>query len=159
MPEAEQIISGETEAITGSGKVTEDQAGKEISITIRGLHKNTEYTLYVMAEDQAVNIRTGERDANRSGLMTAEKPVRTPDIRTEISQPEMVFELPETVFYTGSAVTPDLMIKNGDIVLTEGVDYILTWENNVEISKENSAKAQVWVIITEKKNLYLTSAI
>lgn len=143
VPEAEQIISGETEAITGSGKVTEDQAGKEISITIRGLHKNTEYTLYVMAEDQAVNIRTGERDANRSGLMMAEKPVRTPDIRTEISEPEMVFELPETVFYTGSAITPDLMIKNGDIVLTEGVDYILTWENNVEISKENSAKVKV----------------
>ena len=96
-----------------------------------------------MAEVQAVNIRTGERDANRSGLMMAEKPVRTPDIRTEISEPEMVFELPETVFYTGSAVTPDLMIKNGDIVLTEGVDYILTWENNVEISKENSAKVKV----------------
>ena len=35
--------------------------------------------------------------------------------------------------YTGCTIQPDVVVKNGDVTLVEGVDYIVTFENNVEV--------------------------
>ena len=41
--------------------------------------------------------------------------------------------LAETVMaYTGSALTPAVTVKNGDITLVEGTDYTVAYENNIE---------------------------
>ncbi|MBR0529996.1 MAG: leucine-rich repeat protein [Ruminococcus sp.] len=43
-------------------------------------------------------------------------------------------KLSGTMFdYTGSAIKPEVIVKNGSTVLTNGTDYTLTYENNVEI--------------------------
>lgn len=38
--------------------------------------------------------------------------------------------------HTGSAITPTLEVKDGDIVLIAGVDYTVTYENNIEVGTE-----------------------
>ena len=38
--------------------------------------------------------------------------------------------------YTGEAITPVLEVKDGDIILVQGVDYTVTYENNVEVGTE-----------------------
>ncbi len=46
--------------------------------------------------------------------------------------------------YTGEAVTPALVIKDGEKLLTLGVDYTVEYQNNIEITTESSkAKAVV----------------
>lgn len=48
--------------------------------------------------------------------------------------------------YTGEAVTPDVTVKNGTVILARGTDYTVAYENNVNVS--DSAK----VIITGTGN-------
>jgi len=38
--------------------------------------------------------------------------------------------------YTGQEITPELEVKDGDIVLIAGVDYTITYENNIEVGTE-----------------------
>ena len=34
--------------------------------------------------------------------------------------------------YTGSTIQPDVLVKNGDTILVEGIDYVVSFENNIE---------------------------
>lgn len=39
---------------------------------------------------------------------------------------------PDTLTYTGSPLTPMILVQDGSVALTEGRDYTLTWRDNVE---------------------------
>ena len=39
----------------------------------------------------------------------------------------------QTQKYNGSALTPVVTAKNGKVVLSEGIDYTIAYENNVEM--------------------------
>lgn len=45
----------------------------------------------------------------------------------------LTFEPIENVVYTGVEQTPALVIKNGDIILEEGKDYVVSYTNNVVV--------------------------
>ena len=48
---------------------------------------------------------------------------------------EIVVEAIPDQVYTGAALTPDVVIKDGQKTLAKGTDYILTYSNNKEIGK------------------------
>ena len=45
--------------------------------------------------------------------------------------------------YTGKALTPDVVVKVGDRVLTKGTDYKLTYKNNVNVNKEGTVASKL----------------
>ncbi|MCR5666085.1 MAG: hypothetical protein K6G01_04590 [Eubacterium sp.] len=47
--------------------------------------------------------------------------------------------------YTGSAITPDLVVTNGSTTLTEGEDYTLSYENNTNVTKSSDKKGTVTI--------------
>ncbi|MCH5249861.1 MAG: InlB B-repeat-containing protein, partial [Lachnospiraceae bacterium] len=51
--------------------------------------------------------------------------------------------------YTGSAIIPEVEVKNNGILLTEGIDYTVKCSNNVKVTTKNPAK----VTVTGKGNL------
>ena len=42
-----------------------------------------------------------------------------------------------TQYYTGSAIEPTVIVKDGNATLTEGTDYTVAFENNVEVGTAN----------------------
>ena len=42
-----------------------------------------------------------------------------------------------TQYYTGSAIEPTVIVKDGNTTLTEGTDYAVAFENNVEVGTAN----------------------
>ena len=42
-----------------------------------------------------------------------------------------------TQYYTGSAIEPTVIVKDGNTTLTEGTDYTVAFENNVEVGTAN----------------------
>jgi predicted secreted protein/stringent starvation protein B len=42
-----------------------------------------------------------------------------------------------TQYYTGSAIEPTVIVKDGNTTLTKGTDYTVTYENNVEVGTAN----------------------
>lgn len=140
VPTAEQIISGDIEgAVCGNGKISSKQAGTEIRQTVTGLHRNTEYMLYVVAKDKAVNISTGNLSPNISDVAVSEKSVTTKDVATDISDSGISCKISGDTYYTGSEVRPKVTVKHGNRVLKEGEDYTLSYSNNVDVSAGTKA--------------------
>lgn len=140
VPTAEQIISGDIEgAVCGNGKISSKHAGTEIRQTVTGLHRNTEYMLYVVAKDKAVNISTGNLSPNISDVAVSEKSVTTHDVATDISDSGISCKISGDTYYTGSEVRPKVTVKHGNRVLKEGEDYTLSYSNNVDVSAGTKA--------------------
>ena len=55
--------------------------------------------------------------------------------------------------YTGFEITQDITVKDGDAVLTEGTDYTVDYENNVNASTTDSKAA----VIVRGKGTYDSS--
>lgn len=53
--------------------------------------------------------------------------------------------------YTGEEIIPELTVKNGKILLEEGIDYTVTFENNVEIGTATAILTGVGDYSGEKK--------
>ena len=60
--------------------------------------------------------------------------------QTEFNTKDFKLELAKGVnlTYTGEEVKPDVVVKYGDITLAEGVDYTLSYENNVNATEEGA---------------------
>lgn len=148
-PSADDVIAGNiTGAVCGKIEVSDEMlaersSGKAITCTVEGLKRNTVYYLFMVAEDNALSIDTGERKANVSEIAASES-VRTLDVLTDINDKEISFEMSESVLYTGEEVMPEIEIKNGNIVLVEGIDYILKASDNTDVTGDK--KAQLIII-------------
>lgn len=61
----------------------------------------------------------------------------TRDIKLEITQRTLMSKVTvkgiKNLIYTGNALTQDITVKHGKTVLTEGVHYTISYQNNVEI--------------------------
>lgn len=67
----------------------------------------------------------------------------------EKSLAECVADEIEGQLWTGSAITPEVVVRNGSVILVNGVDYDVTYENNTDVTTDTQkAKA----IITGKGN-------
>jgi LPXTG-motif cell wall-anchored protein len=47
--------------------------------------------------------------------------------------------------YTGSEITPPVEVRYNGVLLVEGVDYLLSYENNIEVSTDSGVKPTVIV--------------
>lgn len=105
-------------------------------------------TDYTADYSDNVNVTTGSAKAsvtvtgkgNYTGAVDAEFAITPMDI-SELS----IEDIPAQV-YAGQAVRPELTLRNGDVVLTAGVDYSVEYQDNESVTK--TAKA----VITGKGN-------
>lgn len=70
------------------------------------------------------------------------------------SAENLTFEEVEPVAYTGEALMPKPVIKNGNLLLVEGTDYELSYSNNINVGKETAI-----ITATFKGNYYGTKEI
>ena len=55
-----------------------------------------------------------------------------PEVReTDISACEIIVEDKDSIVYDGKVKKPGIIIKNGDVVLTQGRDYTVSYRNNI----------------------------
>jgi hypothetical protein len=79
------------------------------------------YTLILLV----INIFTIEIAAQNTAQRTQQR---------EMDSEIVVEAIPDQV-YTGAAITPNVVIKDGQKTLVKGTDYVLTYSNNKEIGK------------------------
>ena len=118
---------------------TYDGEEKEPKVIIEGLTEGKDYTV-----SYSNNIEPGEAKVTIKGIgeysgvveKTFKIEGKIPSDVVDISTYESKISMAKEVEYTGSAVEPKVTIEG----LTEGVDYKVTYENNVEMGK---AKATI----------------
>ena len=59
----------------------------------------------------------------------------------ELSDSMISFTTDENHGYTGTAITPDIVVKDGETTLTEGTDYKVSYANNTDAAAADSSKA------------------
>ncbi len=75
---------------------------------------------------------------------------------TDIPKGLWIQDVPDMT-YAGSAVTPSVEVYLGDQLLTKGVDYTLSYRNNVKVNDGTNAATAPTVVVTGKGN-YTKSA-
>ena len=139
-------IGGEDGQVT-AGDVTLKANGREqkpdVKLFADGklLKKGRDYELSYWQEDQELmsvteagsyRIRiTGT--GNYTGTRWAGLTVTDAKLIGSVSVPRIANQT-----YTGSAITPALTLKDGSMVLAEGTDYTVRYENNVDPGKANA---------------------
>ena len=132
-PSAEQVMAQNvTDAAVGTGNISAEQAGQPITLSVSDLKIDTAYVVYVVAEDSVVQLSDGSAAANASGLIASE-PVKTS--RFVLTEDTVQITV-ENALYTGSEVKPAVQVSYKDTLLTEGVDYQVTYHENVEVSSD-----------------------
>ncbi|MDE7205983.1 MAG: hypothetical protein K2N90_02280, partial [Lachnospiraceae bacterium] len=56
--------------------------------------------------------------------------------------------------YTGGALTQKIAVYNGNRLLTEGIDYTITYKNNVRVSTDETKEAKKPAVIVKGKGSY-----
>lgn len=122
----------------------------DITVTLgeKTLKEGTDYTVEY-DKDGNTAAGTGSFTVTGKGNYTG-KLDGTFDINPKsINSEDIVVTGVEDKIYTGDAVLQDIIVKDGDIVLKEGVDYTVTYENNIKTSTADSKAA---VVIRGKGN-------
>ena len=123
----------------------------EVELTIgETVIPNTEYTVVyennmkVGSNASAIVFATGEqyKGAVSKKFTIGKCPV------TELSITE-----PTGSTYTGKAVKPTIIVKQGSTVLQQGKDYQVSYKNNVNVSKmDGEGKSDTYLVVTGKGN-------
>lgn len=90
------------------------------------LKKDTDYTVSYknnVHAGTAVAIVEGIGNYNGSKQVTFE--IKAKDLK------EIFVQEPEVQEYAGTALTPEVVVKDGEVVLQEGKDYAISYKNNV----------------------------
>lgn len=125
-PTAEQLKN-----CTG-GVISPDKAGMPIELTVDNLSRNTVYIIYAVAEDSVVILSTGEAAPN-TGSIAISDPITTD--RVDLNESNTVVTV-EDALYTGSQVKPSVSVVYDGVELVEGVDYEVTYLDNVDASED-----------------------
>jgi len=126
------------------------------------LKENTDYTL---SYSNNTDVGTAYITVKGKGMYTFEM-VKKFNICYNIAN--MISDAIADQIYTGSAVTPDVVIKNGTTVLVKDIDYTLTYTNNTALGtaivtvtgkgKYAGMKIQSFNIVVEQvKNLRVST--
>ena len=76
-PDVNAMIAGDIEgAITGSGVISSDMVGEEVSIAVNGLEANTLYVVYVVVKDNVISLGDGS-DAMNISEVACSQPAST----------------------------------------------------------------------------------
>ena len=89
-----------------------------------------EGTDYTVTYSNNINVGTGTATVTGIGYNTGKK-VLSFQINP-VSVSETKFNVTGGCYYTGTAVTPSFTLTYGDLTFKKGVDYTVTYENNVE---------------------------
>lgn len=82
-PNAADIKAGTVEnAVAGSGTITSEMSGKEVTVQVSGLQENTFYVVYVVVEDSVINLSDGKTTSNISTVAVS-APASTLDSEDE----------------------------------------------------------------------------
>ena len=124
-------ISPESAVYTGS------QITPDVTVTVGDkVLEEGEDKDYVVLYDE--NIDAGE-DAGTvtvrgTGNYGGEVIVKFDIAPVEITE-EFISGVPESAAYTGSQITPDVTVKDGETALTEGTDYTVTYGTNKDVGQ------------------------
>lgn len=97
---------------------------------------------YTIGGPQTINGK--EYPFPRERDMAALQPIGYPKEKKESHYDITELEHPDiatSYTYTGDYICPEIVLKNGDTTLVEGVDYNLTFYNNKNISSDSSGRA------------------
>ena len=109
--------------------------GKEIEpdVNVKVSNKTlTENTDFAVKYSDNINVGTAKVLVSGKGIYKVLASVANFTIITKDLE-NIVFSPVENQAYTGGEVRPELTITNGDKILTEGVDYTVTYKNNTEV--------------------------
>ncbi len=135
---------------TASSSVLSDQTytGKAIRPTLEGititnsagatLVENVDYRISAYTNNTNIADKNDENAPTVTiqgiGNYTGSKTFKFSIVAKNIADNITIGDVPEQI-YTGSQLKPSLSVLYGDIVLTEGTDYDLTYSNNVNPGK------------------------
>ncbi len=112
--------------------------GKEITRTITVKNENKtlkEGVDYKVSYENNINVGKATAILTGIGEYKGTKKVEFNIVAKAVSASDISYEAIENQIYTRKAITPSVSIKYKDMLLTEGVDYNLTYSNNTEIGK------------------------
>ena len=122
------------------------------SVTVKNgsktLVKDTDYTI-----TYSNNIEPGTASATITckGNYTGSKTVNFTIIPKQMS--EVSCSYTSTFYYTGSRITPDVTVKSGSYVLTEGTDYTVSYSNNTNVGTAKITLTGIGTHFTGTKDL------
>lgn len=135
---ADQTYNG-TMIVPENIVVKEKALGEEAAVILR---PGIDYT--VSAGDENTFVGTGvvlihiELEGESNYIYEGEDLEATFTIIPRGTSTVEISEIPNQT-YTGEAITPALELKDDDIVLIYGIDYTVTYENNIEVGTEAKA--------------------
>ena len=116
----------------------------EPSVTVKdGSTTLVEGTDYTVSHKNNVNAGTATVTISFKGNYAGTKEV-TFTITPKLADGLAITDI-ENQTYTGSAIEPNVTVKDGSITLVEGTDYTITYENNV-----NAGTATVYIVFKGK---------
>ena len=98
------------------------------------LKKNTDYTVEYPSDVEGAYKNSGTYEIKIIGKnnFCGEKIVQMQITSSNIMSKATVTKIANQP-YTGEAIEPELTVKHGQIFLTEGIDYTVTYKNNIEL--------------------------
>lgn len=109
-------------------------ADEPIELTVGGLNRNTCYVIYAVAEDIVVKLSDVTSAPNVSEV-AASSPFTSDRLSLNDEDVQVEVEV-EDALYTGEAVEPAVVVKLNGTALTAGVDYEVTYFENIEVSED-----------------------
>ena len=123
-----------------------DGTEKKPNVTVKdGSTILTEGADYTVAYRDNINVGTGKVIVTGKGNYAGEKEATFEITVNETNTLTVEFETTPNYTYDGTAKTPGVTVKNGEKILTKGVDYEVTYRNNI-----NAGTATV--VVTGKGN-------
>ena len=124
IPTAEQVKLGHSGTAAPEG----------VALTAGGLEKNVAYVIYAVAEDEVFKLSTGESAPNTSAVAFS-NPVTTDRVNLGDEDADVQIQVDDAL-YTGAEVKPAVKVLLNGGELVEGVDYEVTYHENVEVSSD-----------------------
>lgn len=103
-----------------------------MTYTCKACGKKKTESIPKIRETEAPSIEETEVPEVRETEAPVIEETETPEVReTDISICEIIVEDKDSIVYDGKVKKPGIIVKNGDVVLTQGRDYTVSYRNNI----------------------------
>ncbi len=125
-------ISGAQISVADTNIYTGEALTPAVTVTLDGvlLVSGTDYTV---SYSNNINPGTATVVVTGIGNYTGSRTLSFTIDKRVISVESLTVEEIEPQYYTGDEITPDITIMDGDDILTEDDDYVIVYQNNVNI--------------------------
>jgi len=126
----------------------------ELNVTVKNGKTTTTLTKgvdYIVSYSGNLNAGTGKAMITGIGVYGGTKTVSF-KIAAKSLADESVTAVVSNASYTGKAVKPSVVVKDGKTVLKAGVDYTVTYKNNTKAASAEAGKKAPTVVIKGKGN-------